>query len=202
MLVRLHVGVECGAGISGEDVGVEPGVECKVGLFVNRVWANGFGRQMGQIDGYDVIGVAGLECSFAVFIEDVIRGGNEVGEILGQAVGIADGSERANVGHRWEKNKPTVRRIKHTGGLFIAAPKLAGVERSCTRGQHEPDVVWSVAILSVTAMDIVPIRAILSLTTGKKATLPNVHRGMAQSGWVQRGDLRHRQVAAHYPFSP
>lgn len=139
VLVRLHVGVECGAGISGEDVGVEPGVECKVGLFVNGVWAYGFGRQMGQIDGYDVVGVAGLECSFAVFIEDVIRGGNEVGEVLGQAVGIADGSERANMGHRWEKNKPTVRRIKHAGALLIAAPKLAAVERSCTRGRHEPD---------------------------------------------------------------
>lgn len=99
VLKGLGVGVGGGAAIAGEGALGEPALESLVGFFVGGVWSYGFWREVGEIDGDDVVGVFGLQGGFAGFVQDIIGRGDEVADVREELFVEMDTDKRADVSH-------------------------------------------------------------------------------------------------------
>ena len=99
MIEDLRVGINRGPTILHEDAGGEPGAQGGVGLGVDFIGTDRFGRGERKIDRDDVVSVAGLEGGFLGIIEHIVRRGDELGELKVCAAGITDAGEGADIGH-------------------------------------------------------------------------------------------------------
>ncbi len=74
--VLLFVGDDGRGGVALEDVRSEPIVEGLAGGVVSGIGTDCFGRCDGEVDGDDVVGVAGEKVLFGLFIENIVRRGD------------------------------------------------------------------------------------------------------------------------------